>query len=520
MAGLMYEGSRLPPQVSQAAQNYMNYQQALKAKLPLAMEGSGIPESVRKAAQAAIERGPSAAAPVAEQAAGRGLMGMAGGVARAAGGPVAAGLMALEPSMMGNGDLSPEQREAQNPGEQADAQAYAQRVQQNALQASQFPPQGAELLQKGIYEPVPEEAPQVQDQAPQQSPMEVPPQQAPQQPEPRQVEAQRQTIEQGTKAGLASGQVKVSELADGIVQADAKRAGVDLSPEEHKSAVAEEVKALKTMDTSDMARYVSYALVAGGIIASALDKSGRTGQMFHESFNKQLDRNLASGKMANDFLLAQQKEKRENRKVDVTEKDVDSKITDREESRGLKGREVDQGDTRLEQTAQRIKDQRDIGMGQIAVGQQGNSIKSQGLLQRAGQFDQTYAQKEREMGLLSADRAAANASREGIAEQNNATKTAIAEKKFSAASKESAKGVPLSFKDNQGAVKNFYKSQSLDIKPDALDAISSRLGTIQKSYPQLSLPNQIKLAEKELGNNLEREASMFPKDNVRIRQAK
>lgn len=520
MAGLMYEGSRLPPQVSQAAQNYMNYQQALKAKLPLAVEGSGIPDSVRKAAQAAIERGPSAAAPVAEQAAGRGLMGTLGGVARAATGPAAAGLMALEPTMMGNGELSPEQREAQNPGQQADAQAYAQRVQDNALQASQLPPQGAELLQQGVYEPVPEETP---EQAPQQSPMDVQnwgPQEAPQQPAPRQVEAQRQTVEQGTKAGLASGQVKVSELADGIVQADAKRAGVELTPEEHKSAVAEEVKALKTMDTSDMARYVSYALVAGGLIASALDKSGRTGQMFHESFNKQLDRNLAAGKMSQDFLLAQQKEKRENRKVDVNEKDVDSKITDRTETRGLKGREVDQGDTRLEQTAQRIKDQRELGEGQIAVGQQGNAIKSQGLMQRGQQFDQTYSQKEREIGLLSEDRAAANASREGIATQNNATKTAIADKKFAAASKESAKGVPLSFKDNQGAVKNFYKSQSLDIKPDALDAISSRLGTIQKSYPQLSLPNQIKLAEKELGNNLEREASMFPKDNVRIRQAK
>lgn len=514
MAGLMYRGSSLPPQVSQAAQNYLNYQKAIQNKLPLAVEGSGIPDSVRKAAQAALERGALSAPQAAEAAApavGRGIL---GNVARAAGGPVTAGLMALEPTMMGDGELSPEQREAQNPGQAADAQAYAQRVQENAVQAAQPPLQGQGLLTAGVQPPQPEP-----DMPPQQSPMDIQPQaaeEAPQvqaQEQQREVEAGRQTIEQGVTKGLQTGEVKVSELAQGIVDADQQRAGTQLTPEEKTKAVEAEVQAMKSMGPSDMARYVSYAIVAGGLIASVLDKSGKTGQMFHESYNKQLDRNLAAGKMAAEQRLAWNKEQREERKVDINEKDVSSKIDDRSAGQKARDRELSQGDTRLEQGAAGLDLKRDLGQANIAVAREGNAIKSQGLLQRANQFDQRLALDKEALGAKTGESAADRAARLKIADDKLAAAQAKAEK-------DNAKGVPMSFKDAQGATKNFYDAQGLTASKEVIDAAAARLPTIQKNYPQLNLVNQIRLVEKELGSNLEREGRTFRDDKVKIKKIK
>lgn len=511
MAGLMYQGSSLPPQVSQAAQNYLNYQKAIQNKLPLAVEGSGIPDSVRKAAQAALERGAQAAPQAAEAAApavGRGILGTA---ARVAGGPVTAGLMALEPSELGNGELSPEQREAQNPGQAADAQAYAQRVQENAVQAAQPPLQGQGLLTAGVQPPQPEP-----DMPPQQSPMEIPPE-APQvqaQEQQREVEAGRQTIEKGVTQGLQTGEVKVSELAAGIVDADQQRSGTQLTPEEKTKAVQAEVQAMKSMGPSDMAKYVSYAIVAGGLIASFMDKSGKTGQMFHESYNKQLDRNLAAGKMAAEQRLAWSKDAREDRKVDVTEKDVESKIGDRTAGQGFKKQELAQGDTRLEQGQAGLDIKRELGQANVAVAQQGNALKSQGLLQRADQFGQRLALDKEALSAKTGESVADRDARLKIASD----KLAAAEAK---AKVDNAKGVPMSFKDSQGATKNFYESQGLSPSKEVVDAAASRLPTIQKNYPQLNLVNQMKLVEKELGNNLERGAgSLWFNDSVKIKKIK
>src|SRR5690606_18338678 len=121
-------------------------------------------------------------------------------------------------------------------------------------------------------------------QAPPQAPTPDPEQQ-------KQIEIQRQTVETGALKGLETGQVSRPGLAEAIVDADAQRAGEQLTPEQSKQAVQQELVSMKSMDNNELSKYVSYALIAGGVLASFLDKSGKSADMFHDSFNRQLDRN-------------------------------------------------------------------------------------------------------------------------------------------------------------------------------------------------------------------------------------
>ncbi len=77
MASMAYEGSPIRPSILRAAQNELDMARIARNKLPLAVEGSGIPDRVRRAAQAALEnperwsRAAQEVAPAAE-ATGRG----------------------------------------------------------------------------------------------------------------------------------------------------------------------------------------------------------------------------------------------------------------------------------------------------------------------------------------------------------------------------------------------------------------------------------------------------------------
>lgn len=520
MAGLMYQGSELPDSVKRAAQGYLDYQKAIGNKLPLAMEGSGLPEGVRKAAQGAIERGPRAAPAPAPQGlmggwtdgqrmiSGGDLKGMAGKAAGALGraaGPLAAGYAGVEeldkmfgPTKFQNIQTMMEEgrtRRAmeEDPGLAGRGQDTVNRIGANAMEGVRG------LMGQGQLQDVPQEQPQMQPEpemqmdAPQQSPMEVP-QNVPQPPKEevqREVETQRQQIQTGVSAGLKTGEVHISELAKGVVQADAQRSGAKMTPEQEKAAVTDEVMAMKTMNNDDLSRYVSYALIAGGLLASVMDKSGKTAEAFSDSYNKQLDRNLASGKMAQDMKIAQQRAALEGRKVDITDRDVNSKIGDREASQGYRKRELDQGDEKIDVSKQSIQQRANSAAASLGVQREGNQLKREGLMQRDRQFNATLQQGDRKID-----------SQEGIVDRKITSAEKIAQAKLDAKAAESkeqnAKGVPLSFKDNQGAAKNYYKSQGIDASADLLDATASRLPTIQKSFPDLSLPEQIRLAHKEL----------------------
>ncbi len=288
-----------------------------------------------------------AAADVAEgggKAAGRGILGR---VAGAALGPAGMGLQAmLMPGELGNGELTPEQQQmmahqaVQNMGPDTAGQAvqFGQDVSNRAVDSAlgRTPP-------VSLMNPNPEEATIVQDNA--QPPVQDTPVGPVAESNPTTVpqaaaktmqdqEAQRQTLESGALQGLTTGEVSRPKLASAIVEADAQRAGKDLTPDQTKSAVTQELTAMKTMDNKDLSRYVSYALMAAGVLAAVLDKSGRAGDAFSASFNKQLDRNLAYGlqnqktqaaanKQAQTLQVDLLKLKQGDRNLDLKSKSVD-----------------------------------------------------------------------------------------------------------------------------------------------------------------------------------------------------
>lgn len=150
----------------------------------------------------------------------------------------------------------------------------------------------------------------------------------------QQTETQRQVVEQGAKNQLKSGELNRVDAAWAVVQADIQRSGEQLTPKQMEARVAEESTAMKSMDNDQLSRYLSYALVAGGLIASAVDKSGEAGRAFGSSLNAQLDRSqqaaLFKYKQDAAAKAAAAKAAIEERKLETQEADVGSKISDRE----------------------------------------------------------------------------------------------------------------------------------------------------------------------------------------------
>lgn len=241
---------------------------------------------------AALE-GPSGQA--AEQAAKRGLLGR---VLGAATGPIGTAAQAAVYS----GDLNEgeqgvvDQRNAnqrdqyytENPEEARSAMAFGQGVSDRALGmvkqnlGGNQGPVGVMAPQQA-QDPV-AAAPEVQTPTPEQEEQVK-----------KQTEAKRQVVQQGTIKALQTNQVSRPELAKEIVKSDIQRTGQELTPKQFQARVAEETSAMKTMDNSDLSKYVSYALVAAGLIAAFADKTGKAGDAFSSSFNRQLDRNLTAG---------------------------------------------------------------------------------------------------------------------------------------------------------------------------------------------------------------------------------
>lgn len=469
----------------------------------LQFEGSVLPESVRRAAQAALDNrsdmmnegrrnaGPKPAGWTDGQrnidlkGAGQGLKGLLSGAGKVAGGLGAAYDLAQGANQkwgMGAWDNAQDianKREVRLAAE-ADpelpvigvraAQGMADRAVESARGLMDVMPRKDTTRMEGLSMlPMAPEAKQeaaaVTEQAPQ-------------------VEAGRQRIEAGTLKGLQTGQVHVSQLAQGVVQADAQRAGTQLKPDEEKAAVTAEIAAMKTMDKSDLARYVSYAMVAGGLLAAVFDKTGEAGAAFHDSLNKQLDRNLAAGKMAFDQKMAQNKDARENRKVDINETDVNSKVEDRK---------VNQ-----EQGAQRI-----------AQGDQKIGIMEADSRTKAFAANSSASNARAKLGLLGEQLE--------IQRGEAASKQAYRQSKIDNPSGGQDKGVPLSYKDNGALVKDVFKSQGLKVDPALQSQIAGRLPTLQKKYPQLSQAELVELAAGEYDTETD---VGWINDTVRIKKPK
>lgn len=174
-----------------------------------------------------------------------------------------------------------------------------------------------------------------------------------------QVEATRQQIEAGAKEKLRTNQLSRPKAAEEVVKADQQRTGNQYTPQEFKARVAEETSAMKSMDDNQLSKYLSYALVAGGLIASALDKSGNAGKAFAGSFNAQIDRQQEAAKYKAQqeaaAKAAADKAALEERKLNLQERDIASKEAAREAT-------AEQGAARLDLSREELEAKREKWM--------------------------------------------------------------------------------------------------------------------------------------------------------------
>lgn len=446
MASMAYEGSPIRPSILQAAQNELDMARIARNKLPLAVEGSGIPDRVRRAAQAALEgtgryaqgasQAAEAVAPVAE-AGGRGILGRALG---AVGGPIGVGIQAaVTPGDLGDAELTRAQQQAMasqavqemGPETAASANQWAEGVGQRAARAARGGPQGADLLTSTVArqpgeEKVLDTLQAGLDDAAQTSGVAAA----------EQEESNRQIIQQGAIEGLRSGAVSRPEMAKAVVDADAQRNGVELQPEERDKAVQEELTQMRTMDDSDLSRYVSYALIGTGLLASAIDKTGRAGDMFAESYNRQLDRNLQAG-------ITDQKMKAAAAERQIKEKDLERKAAKdaRDAQLAQANLAVKQGT--LEQTERRTSGLLDRWAEEARRGQ-----ASLGLTQRGQDLATQRAQLQAETARRGQDISSENAQLSAAVRLKSAKLSAAARQ----AAGKAAQGEPLTTKDSNELV--------------------------------------------------------------------
>lgn len=317
MAGLLEFVGDIPEYIRKAAQNKLAEKAASDARKVsvMAYEG-GMRESVRKAAEKALQ----GASPEAATTAARGSP---------VAGLVNIGLLGMEL----NKALNPMERipaieksrdeigamlwNKKNPEAAAQAQADMEGVANRAVDA------GMSAVKAG--------SDQYKAEAAQGK---HPIFQAAVQEKATQVESQRQVVEAGAKEKLRTNQLSRPKAAEEVVKADIQRSGEKVSPDEFKTRVRKEVSSMKTMDDDQLSKYLSYALIAGGLIASHLDESGNAGRAFAGGFNAQLDRRqqmeMFKQKEKAAAEAAAAKAALEERKLGIQEADVNSKITKRD----------------------------------------------------------------------------------------------------------------------------------------------------------------------------------------------
>uniref|UniRef100_A0AAU6W0D1 Virion protein n=3 Tax=unclassified bacterial viruses TaxID=12333 RepID=A0AAU6W0D1_9VIRU len=435
------------------------------------------------------ERLPNAAlegpADAAGQAAKRGLLSRVLGVAA---GPVGVGVQAATHA----GDLNEgedaivkQRQDAErdayytaNPQEARDAMSYGQGVGQRAAQAginyaydqTQKGDQGSGdgkllMTQETKTAPTtPEVPPEVVEHAK------------------KQTEAKRQVVQQGTVKALQTNQVSRPELAEEIVKADVQRTGKELTPDAFKARVAEETSNMKSMDNNDLSRYVSYALVAAGLIASFADKSGKAGDAFSASFNRQLDRNLQNG---------------------INNSKIQAKATENAQKNAIKTYELKQGDRKLDQGDKTLandekrtdgqlgfwKDSADLGRERIAVSREGNSIQ-------AANANATNGLRSAQMDLnreLAAQRQQ-NSDRDfGLKKESLAIRKAKAD-----AAGDSFKAPEISSKAAQDLVASRAKGTGIPIAKSALPQVAEQLRVLIKDDPRGYAENPTKFHDRAI----------------------
>jgi hypothetical protein len=199
--------------------------------------------------------------PIQQAAAGAARGGLLSGIGKAASslfGPVGLGIQAaVTPGNLGNGELTPEQRRELYPEMDA-VGSQMKGIADRAVGAGKS--FRDEMFQKASEK-------QAQE-APQENP----------------VEKVRQQAERGFAVQVAKGDLPTKDIATSIVEGQAKQAGEELKPEEKARRISQERTLIDNMPDEQKPNYLSWALVAAGLIASAVDEDA--GYYFADSYNK------------------------------------------------------------------------------------------------------------------------------------------------------------------------------------------------------------------------------------------
>jgi hypothetical protein len=383
---------------------------------------------------------------------------------------------AANPEMLGDGELTKEQQammarnavQNMGPEKAGEAVQFGSDVAQRTLDAGLGRNQGVSLMDPNSVPQPPEEAPAVQETpvgpVTQAAPATVPQAAAK---TAQDMETQRQVVEQGALKGLSTGAVSRPEFAQEIAKQDAQKAGVTLTPEQLKSATAVELTNMKSMDNNEVSRYISYALAAAGVLATVFDKSGKAGDAFSASFNKQLDRNLQGGLAAQKNAAAAAKQAQD---LKIALANI-----------GIRQQVANTGERAVENTAEyrdRSLDQREqlanasnaLGYYRVSAADRragaANSLAQQRLDQDAEQFNRTFGLREEDSKFDRKYKTNANAIRAAAA-----------------AGKGGAKGIDVTTKDAQGLVDAAVESQGLNVDKAAKSAIAQTVRIAAKNNP-------------------------------------
>lgn len=397
-------------------------------------------------------------------------------------------------------ELTPEQREAKNPGETADAQAYAQRVQDNARKAFEFykPQEQQAQPQQGPQGPLNPNADMdsPQDVQAAQAALQAGPQQDPEavaqqvEQEKQATEAKRQVVERGAVEALRTNQVSRPQLAEEVVKADLARKGETATPDQLKTLVQQEATEMRTMDNKDLSKYVSYALIAGGIAAAFMDKSGRAGDAFSAGFNKQLDRNLVQQKMK----AAQQQQEVENKQNAYKIGQTDRKIK-------IEDRNADTAERKAEGVLGNYATQEEIARENLLIRREGNSLQA---ANNAATNDIRRAQLDQNAQL-----AAVRQSNEDRNFGLNERRTGAAELRASGVG--GMKAPDLATKDSDAIVKQFTAETGQNLSKASLSIVSQQFRTLAKNYPEVLASNPQALVQQAIAKaGLKVEAGSMP----------
>lgn len=404
----------------------------------------------------------------------KGIAQQAKGLLRAASGSLGTGLSTLLYSENAEApELSQQQKDAEvslenDAARYKDANTYTQRVQDNTrrtvspvsllTQPSPEEEAAAEVVVKDANTPpveqtnvgpVAEAAPATVEQAAAAAA--------------QQQESTRQTVQAGALRGLATGQITRAQMAQEVVQSDAQMTGKQLTPEQSKEAVTQELSAMKGMDNNKLSEYVSYALIAGGLFASFADKSGKAGDAFSQSFNKQLDRNLVQGKAAQEARVEQAKMDQQ-----LQIKQGDWQRVDR----GLDIKNMSAENTAEYQDAQVGigKERVSIARGQLGVAQQNANQGAQGLGLRAQEMSMRQANADRNYDL--------DVRGMDLREEANSIQA------IKAAKSGSGSGVQATGKEAAKIAQDFADSQGIKLDSKAKSTLASQIQQASKNDPE------------------------------------